>query len=85
MSYPEVQMIPVLKEVVALAATHPTLVVDKGSRRLLVRVRGFKNPTEAALHALDAANYAPCTCWACEGNEPCVAGQIVGSHDEVQA
>jgi hypothetical protein len=73
-----------LKQVVALAATHPTLVVDKGSRRILVRVRGFKNPTAAALHALEAAKYAPCTCWACELNEPCVAGQIVGSHDEVQ-
>ena len=73
-----------LKEVVALAATHPTLVVDKGNRRLLVMVRGFKNPTAAALHALEAANHAPCTCWACElGNEPCVAGQIVGSHVEV--
>ena len=75
-----------LKEVVALAATNPTLVVDKGNRRILIRVRGFKNATEAALAALDAANYAPCTCWACaEGEgEPCVAGQVVGSHDEVQ-
>jgi len=74
-----------LKQVVALAATHPTLVVEKGNRRILVMVRGFKNATAAALAALDAAKHAPCTCWACdEGNEPCVAGQIVGSHEEIQ-
>lgn len=74
-----------LKEVVALAATYPTLYVDKGNSRAVIMVRGFKNATAAALHALDAARYAPCTCWACElGNEPCVAGQIVGSYDEVQ-
>ena len=68
-----------LKHAVALAKAHPTLVVDKGSRNIRIRVREFKNPTAAALHALDAAKYAPCTCWACEINEPCVAGQIVGA------
>jgi len=72
-----------LKDIVALAATHPTLVVDKGSWNRLVVVRFFKNPTEAALHALEVQRYAPCTCVGCDTGSMCVADEIFGSNEEV--
>lgn len=72
-----------IKTIVALAATHSTLVVDKGTTEIRIDVRSYRNPTEAALSALDAARYAPCTCWACnaENGAPCDAGQINGRED----
>ena len=72
-----------LKDIVALAATHPTLVVDKGTRNVLVPVRWFRNPTEAALHAMDVQRNAPCTCGACDVGSVCAAVGISGSTEEV--
>jgi len=65
-----------LKKIVELAEKHDFLVVNKGNAQHSFKVSDFRTRTDAAIAAIQCANFAPCTCSSCESGDNCEASNI---------